>query len=107
MHVCLFVEPNQIGVQFPSGPILINMIVIHLDIIYLRKDLTLRNVLHVPKLMYNFAIQSKLSKDANCATMFYPKSIIYQGFSNGSLFQIGNINLAGVAFVLEYDIKMI
>lgn len=46
--------------------------------IILSKSLTLKNVLHVPKLLANLVSVTKLTKDCNCSVTFFPSYCVFQ-----------------------------
>ncbi|KAA3464562.1 Retrovirus-related Pol polyprotein from transposon TNT 1-94 [Gossypium australe] len=45
--------------------------------IYINKDLTLRNVLHFPKLFANLISIQKLSTNSNCSVTFFPSHYVF------------------------------
>nr|KYP44168.1 hypothetical protein KK1_034331 [Cajanus cajan]KYP44181.1 hypothetical protein KK1_034344 [Cajanus cajan] len=47
--------------------------------------LKLKSVLYVPELKYNLIFASKLTKDLNCAIIFYPTHCIFQDWSSGMM----------------------
>ena len=46
--------------------------------IYISDSITLKNVLHVPKLFANLVSIQKLTKDSNCSVTFFPSHCVFQ-----------------------------
>lgn len=58
------------------------MVVFHLlqakEMLKFKKKVTLKSVLHVPKLACNLLSISRLSKDTNCSIRFLPSTCVFQ-----------------------------
>ncbi|RVW33967.1 Retrovirus-related Pol polyprotein from transposon TNT 1-94 [Vitis vinifera] len=66
--------------------------------IKLTKELYLDSVLHVPNLDCNLLSISKLARDIQCVTKFYPNSCVFQDFKSGKM--IGSAELCFGLYLL-------
>nr|CAN82240.1 hypothetical protein VITISV_044199 [Vitis vinifera] len=66
--------------------------------IKLTKDLYLDSVLHVPNLDCNLLSISKLARDLQCVTKFYPNSCVFQDLKSGKM--IGSAELCSGLYLL-------
>ncbi|RVW77068.1 Retrovirus-related Pol polyprotein from transposon RE1 [Vitis vinifera] len=67
--------------------------------IKLTKDLYLDSVLHVPNLDCNLLSISKLARDLQCVTKFYPNSCVFQDLKSGKM--IGSAELCSGLYLLS------
>ncbi|RVX00220.1 Retrovirus-related Pol polyprotein from transposon RE1 [Vitis vinifera] len=67
--------------------------------IKLTKDLYLDSVLHVPNLDCNLLSISKLARDLQCVTKFYPNSCVFQDLKSGKM--IGCVELCSGLYLLS------
>ena len=67
--------------------------------INLTQDLPLSSVLYVPKLDCNLLSISKLTRDLNCVTKFYPNLCEFQAVDSGKV--IGSAELRGGLYLLK------
>ena len=67
--------------------------------IKLTKDLYLDSVLHVPNLDCNLLSISKLARDLQCVTKFYPNSCVFQDLKSGKM--IGSVELCSGLYLLS------
>ncbi|RVW83276.1 Retrovirus-related Pol polyprotein from transposon TNT 1-94 [Vitis vinifera] len=67
--------------------------------IKLTKDLYLDSVLHVPNLDCNLLSISKLARDLQCVTKFYPNSCVFQDLKSGKM--IGSAELCSELYLLS------
>ncbi|RVX08140.1 Retrovirus-related Pol polyprotein from transposon TNT 1-94 [Vitis vinifera] len=65
----------------------------------LTKDLYLDSVLHVPNLDCNLLSISKLARDLQCVTKFYPNSCVFQDLKSGKM--IGSAELCSGLYLLS------
>ncbi|RVW90323.1 Retrovirus-related Pol polyprotein from transposon RE2 [Vitis vinifera] len=66
--------------------------------IKLTKELYLDSVLHVPNLDCNLLSISKLARDLQCITKFYPNSCVFQDLKSGKM--IGSVELCSGLYLL-------
>ncbi|RVW83269.1 Retrovirus-related Pol polyprotein from transposon RE1 [Vitis vinifera] len=66
--------------------------------IKLTKDLYLDSILHVPNLDYNLLSISKLARDLQCVTKFYPNSCVFQDLKSRKM--IGSAELCSMLYLL-------
>ncbi|RVX10878.1 Retrovirus-related Pol polyprotein from transposon TNT 1-94 [Vitis vinifera] len=66
--------------------------------IKLTKELYLDSVLHVPNLDCNLLFISKLARDPQCVTKFYPNSCVFQDLKSGKM--IGSAELCSGLYLL-------
>ena len=67
--------------------------------IKLTMDLHLSFALYDPKLDYNLLSISKLTRDLNCVTKFYPNFCEFQAVDSGKV--IGSVELCGGIYLLK------
>ncbi|RVW64174.1 Retrovirus-related Pol polyprotein from transposon RE1 [Vitis vinifera] len=67
--------------------------------IKLTKDLYLDSVLHVPNLDCNLLSISKLARDLQCVTKFYPNSCVFQDLKSGKM--IGSAELCSGLYLIS------
>ena len=63
--------------------------------------MTLKNVLHVPKLSNNLLAIQKITQDLNCAVIFFPSHCVFQDLATGKT--IGIAKEQGGLYYLQHE----